>query len=163
MSNDYALIQLKQPVPFSQAIAPVCLPMNDQENFANDIGTIVGWGITELGQLSSVLREAEVFILSNITCYETLKPYGILPDANIICIQGSPQGVNQTTCNGDSGGPLMVQKNGKFIHVGLTSYGLSAECSTDLPTMFARTTSILEWISAVISSTSNLWQYVDCS
>ena len=154
LSNDYALIELKQAVPFSQAIAPVCLPMNDQENFANDIGTIVGWGITELGQLSSVLREAEVFILSNITCYETLKPYGILPDANIICIQGSPQGVNQTTCNGDSGGPLMVQKNGKFIHVGLTSYGLSAECSTDLPTMFSRTTSILEWISAVISSTS---------
>ena len=57
LSNDYALIELKQPVPFSQAIAPVCLPMNDQENFANDIGTIVGWGITELGQLSSVLRE----------------------------------------------------------------------------------------------------------
>ena len=57
LSNDYALIELKQPVPFSLAIAPVCLPMNDQENFANDIGTIVGWGITELGQLSSVLRE----------------------------------------------------------------------------------------------------------
>ena len=83
-----------------------------------------------------------------------------MADANIICIQGSPQGVNQTTCNGDSGGPLMVQKNGKFIHVGLTSYGLSAECSTDLPTMFSRTTSILEWISAVISSTNILWKNI---
>ena len=61
LSNDYALIELKQAVPFSQAIAPVCLPMNDQENFANDIGTIVGWGITELGQLSSVLREVLIY------------------------------------------------------------------------------------------------------
>ena len=61
MSNDYALVQLKQSVPFSQAIAPVCLPMNDQETFANDIGTVVGWGITELGQLSSVLREVLIY------------------------------------------------------------------------------------------------------
>ena len=63
MSNDYALVQLKQLVPFSQAISPVCLPMNPQENFANDIGTIVGWGITELGQLSSVLREVVLIYL----------------------------------------------------------------------------------------------------
>ena len=119
--------------------------------------------------------QAQVYTLTNITCFEILKTFGVPIDSAIICTQGSPQGVTQTTCSGDSGGPLMVQRNGtpcsnfvnaqlfshvpisgKFVHVGLTSFGLSLECTNDTPTMFARTTSILDWISATVSSSKDI-------
>ena len=139
------------------------------------------WGISKCSQIQDLLfidyvqLQAQVFTLTNITCFEILKTFGVPIDSAIICTQGSPQGVTQTTCSGDSGGPLMVQRNGtmcsnfvyaqiislvpisgKFVHVGLTSFGLSLECTNDTPTMFARTTSILDWISATVSSSTDL-------
>ena len=57
LSNDFALLQLETPVPFSQAVSAVCLPTNAQETFANEVATISGWGVTETGQISNVLRE----------------------------------------------------------------------------------------------------------
>ena len=139
------------------------------------------WGISKCSQIQDLLfidyvqLQAQVFTLTNITCFEVLKTFGVPIDSAIICTQRSPQGVTQTTCSGDSGGPLMVQRNGtmcfnlvnaqlislvhisgKFVHVGLTSFGLSLECTNDTPTMFARTTSILDWISATVSSSKDV-------
>jgi trypsin len=69
----------------------------------------------------------------------------------MICAYSGPKGT-ESTCNGDSGGPLVVQRGGKYVHVGLTSFGL-VDCTSPFPTVYARTTYVLDWISAVISST----------
>ena len=56
-SGDFALLRLKSSVPFSKSISPICLPNNSEENFMNEVGTAIGWGQTEQGDVSSVLRE----------------------------------------------------------------------------------------------------------
>ena len=52
---------------------------------------------------------------------------------------------------GDSGSPLMILKNGKFVHVGLTSFSLS-DCSAPFPAVYSRTTYYLDWIMAAITN-----------
>ena len=56
-SGDFALLRLKNSVPFSKSVSPICLPQHSDESFTNEVGTTVGWGQTEQGDISSVLRE----------------------------------------------------------------------------------------------------------
>ena len=53
--------------------------------------------------------------------------------------------------SGDSGSPLMILKDGKFVHVGLTSFSLS-DCSAPFPAVYSRTTYYLDWIMAAITN-----------
>ena len=41
----------------------------------------------------------------------------------MICTFKGPTG-QETTCTGDSGGPLMVRRSGRFVLVGATSFSL---------------------------------------
>ena len=72
LSNDFALLQLETSVPFSQAVSAVCLPTNAQETFANEVATISGWGITETGQISNVLREVYRNVLKFKTSFSLI-------------------------------------------------------------------------------------------
>ena len=45
----------------------------------------------------------------------------------------------------------MILKDGKFVHVGLTSFSLS-DCSAPFPAVYSRTTYYLDWIMAAITN-----------
>ena len=64
LTGDLALVQLNQPVPFSQRISTVCLPSLNQtsESFARQDATVIGWGQTENGTASAVLRHVSFFL-----------------------------------------------------------------------------------------------------
>ena len=47
---------------------------------------------------------------------------------------------------GDSGGALVVQKDGGFVQIGVVSFGLTGGCASGAPTGFARVTSFVNWI-----------------
>ena len=49
-------------------IIPICLPDNDNR-LVGQVGTVTGWGrLSEYGQISPVLREAKLPIISNSKC-----------------------------------------------------------------------------------------------
>lgn len=49
------------------------------------------------------------------------------------------------TCNGDSGGPLICDDDGRPVIYGVTSHGF--ECArTGYPTIFAKVSAALDWI-----------------
>ena len=55
--GDIALIKLNSPVS-SDLISPLCLPWSFRnETFQEKVGVTIGWGVTENGQTSSVLRK----------------------------------------------------------------------------------------------------------
>ena len=56
-------------IPFSQPnIIPICLPDNDNR-LVGQVGTVTGWGrLSEFGQISPVLREVKLPIISNSKC-----------------------------------------------------------------------------------------------
>ena len=65
---DIALLEMQSPVSFQPNIIPICLPSTDS-SLVGQIGTVTGWGrLSEFGQISPVLREVKLPIISNSKC-----------------------------------------------------------------------------------------------
>jgi secreted trypsin-like serine protease len=61
-----------------------------------------------------------------------------------ICVAGDE---GKSICSGSLGGPLVVERNGKPVQVGVASF-YSGNCATDQPSGFTRLTykPIYDWI-----------------
>jgi trypsin len=118
--GDIALIRLSRPVRLAKNVSPICLP-SKKYDFSNATLIAAGWGRTvslDESSASEVLREIttktgkcipETFGVDKKIC--TFNPTG--------GVGGGPA----SSCRGDSGTPLMLVDNGKFVAVGVTSYG----------------------------------------
>ena len=63
---DIALLEMQSPVSFQPNIIPICLPEDTDDNLVGRTGTVTGWGRrTEFGNISPVLREVHLPIISN--------------------------------------------------------------------------------------------------
>lgn len=113
-----AVLKLAKPVPdaVTVTLADGSLEMERGQRLK-----VVGWGKTEAGQSSQVLEHADV---------EHMAPNQCPADYNDVMCAGNT-GAN--TCNGDSGGPLLMEdpKSGDWVQVGITSHG--PDCLTGNP------------------------------
>lgn len=143
--NDVALIQLPSPVDFTPEIQPICLAPSTEEDHANDILHISGWGKPSdaAGGISPVLREVNVTCITNAECAAT---YGATITDGNICVDTTG---GKGSCNGDSGGPLSFVNGGVYNQVGIVSFGSSAGCEVGLPAGFSRVSYFADWISSV--------------
>ena len=55
--GDIAILKLERKVDFGPKVGPVCLPDMPSESFAGMVGTAAGWGVTETGDPSDLLKE----------------------------------------------------------------------------------------------------------
>jgi hypothetical protein len=112
--DDVAVLTLTQPLP-SAYPAITLTGQNDSSPYAAGTNaTIVGYGITTAGASDvGVLRQATVPIQSDATC-AVMTGY----QANRMTCAGFPAG-GIDTCNGDSGGPLLVNN----VEAGITDWG----------------------------------------
>lgn len=85
-------------------ITPALLPRDVSQDYLGNTTLVSGWGrpSDSVGTISPVLREVTSYVVSNYAC--RLAYLGLLEESHI-CISG---GGGVGTCNGDSGGPLMV-------------------------------------------------------
>ncbi|XP_050354197.1 melanization protease 1-like [Nymphalis io] len=143
--NDIALLRLKEPIDFGHKnVAPICLPVLSKlrnVTLVGKVGTIAGWGTTEDGTKSFPLRKVDIPILPTSACYEQNPE----TTPNQFCAGE----LGKDSCNGDSGGPLMVenQVNGKFkmIQYGIVSYGPKI-CGSAAPGVYTNLVSYMDWI-----------------
>lgn len=144
--NDVAVVQMPNAVNLVPGfIRPAILPSgSDTGDFSGELGVISGWGVFDdaIGQASDVLRFVYDNIMTNTLC--SVRFPGIIQPSNI-CVTGTN---GRGACSGDSGGPLTVQRGGESMHVGIVSFGLALGCERAWPSVFARTTSFLDWINA---------------
>lgn len=145
-ANDVALLRLSEPVEARNLIA--LAPKNSTKfDRPNRKALIAGWGA--VAQQPNVYPDraewAGVRVLSNQEC-NRLWDGGILP--SMVCAGQLPK----TTCSGDSGGPLFVRAQGRYVQIGVTSFG-SYTCG-ELPSVFGRVSSppIANFIEATIAS-----------
>ena len=121
----------------------MCLPETKDNDFSHRWATITGWGRTipwnatwqaqPKNDYQCKLMESEVKLLEHSECQDSY-PHAFDEDINSkIC--GFRNGTN--TCKGDSGGPVVVEENGKVVLVGIVSYGV-AGCDPSQPMVYAR-------------------------
>ncbi len=119
--NDLALLQLVTPVND----LPIALLTPDRRALEShgQPATVIGWGVTEQGSASDLLRQVTVPLVDLRTCRQS---YGIFNEKvsdNMICAGSKSGGID--SCQGDSGGPLMVfdERAAQWMQVGIVSWG----------------------------------------
>jgi len=140
INNDYAIVTLSTPVTIGTRANFACLPTSEMGgSFLDDkTMTVSGWGRLGGGQSAPVkLYTVDLPGVSAAKCTFRITD-------QMLC--AGRTGANKVgACNGDSGGPLTYNNDGKATLVGVVSWG-SRSC--DANTIFARVTEVLPWIES---------------
>ncbi|XP_053688589.1 uncharacterized protein LOC128737873 [Sabethes cyaneus] len=121
--HDVALLLLSSKAELSDFIRPIDVGYGESpwiEFLAGYLGTVVGWGFTEMDALSNVLMVAQMPIVRYTDCIESNPDlFGRLIHAGMYCA-GAQNGTS--VCNGDSGGGMYVYQNDKWLLRGIVSF-----------------------------------------
>ncbi|KAL0270397.1 UNVERIFIED_CONTAM: hypothetical protein PYX00_007822 [Menopon gallinae] len=147
--NDIGLIRLQRDIIFNQAVRPICLPIGRTQQLKSLDGqkvTVTGWGTTEFGTNSPILKKVDLPIVPISRCARIYNT-SVQITAQHICAGGS-QG--KDSCAGDSGGPLqnLAQKAGELVYIqyGVVAFGPRHCGSWGMPGVYTRVGYYMEWI-----------------
>jgi trypsin len=150
LQGDAAILVLSQPAPSGAAPIAVASTADAALYAAGLPATILGWGVTSSGpdaQSPDILQTAGVSVQSNATC-SAAGARSFHPGFDLCT---AAPGFSPSTCNGDSGSPLVESTASGPVEIGITSYGIGT-CATS-PDYFVRVSSIQSWIASVIAGT----------
>lgn len=135
ISNDLALLHLATPAP-QEPMRIVASGAAESALWAGGVqATVIGWGVTNptTGTQATNLVEAQIPMVSDSSCLGAWTAANFSP-SSMVCAGGA----SIDTCGGDSGGPLMVPRNGYFTLAGVTSWGFDPCGQPGFPGVYAR-------------------------
>ncbi|KAK1942346.1 Trypsin 3A1 [Phytophthora citrophthora] len=139
-SNDFAILQLQKPSSFR----PVALASaGDSDVYDGQEATKMGWDDTGgVDTMAYELMRQDVQLISNTKCMKEVNV-----DESMLCSSGS---VNETSCTGDYGGPVVVERPNGDVLVGTVSWG--ADCGKlGYPSVYSRVSSVRTWIDSIVN------------
>lgn len=147
---DIALIEIVEPLEFSQSIQSIGLPNTNESIPDNTMCFVSGWGTSHSFLVfmfrRTELRAVEVPIVDQKTCEANYERAGIEITPRMMCA-GYEKG-GKDSCQGDSGGPLAcpsTQQNANTTLFGIVSWG--NECAEPyFPGVYSRVPVFREWI-----------------
>lgn len=141
--GDMAVVHLATEVVDLPAIRISASPLHDHAEERR----VIGWGRTEDGPpgddsaLPAELHELNVALIPDAHC--ATGPAPIEPGAELCAAPpGQPGGV----CYGDSGGPLLVRREGKWFLEGIVSRGATEQQCAQDKGIFTDASDYLEWV-----------------
>ncbi|CAH0728252.1 unnamed protein product, partial [Brenthis ino] len=149
--NDIAILRVNKEIDFSfKNVKPICLPIWKElrnVSLSGKRATVAGWGVTETGKASNILQKVTVPIMAEANCAEFLGRYS---DPREHTLKNFCAGeIGKDSCNGDSGGPLMLfevyKDNYRMIQYGIVSYG-PIQCGSASPGVYTDITKYMKWI-----------------
>ncbi|XP_050397260.2 serine protease 1 [Patella vulgata] len=149
-ANDIALVKLERSVPSGvsySAIRRIKLPVQGDNSFPSVGQTCVakGWGCTHNGEgPSSVARELELPIYGDSQCRHQ---YQLNTMSKRICAGYRNGGVG--VCAGDSGSPLVCERDGDYVLVGIVSF-TSRDDPELYPAVSTRVSDYVQWINTTL-------------
>ncbi|CAB3261925.1 unnamed protein product [Arctia plantaginis] len=148
---DLALLRFYEPVTFQPNILPICVPDND-DDYVGQTAYVTGWGrLFDEGPLPSVLQEVQVPIINNTACEAMYQAAGYnehIPNI-FICAGRSKGGAD--SCEGDSGGPMVLrrQRDDRFVLGGIISWGIGC-AEPNQPGVYTRISEFRDWINQIL-------------
>ncbi|XP_001601179.2 trypsin isoform X2 [Nasonia vitripennis] len=145
---DIALLKLAAPLKFNEYAGPIGLPAQGSE--APGSATLSGWGSvsrTDDRIVPTYLQAATMPVIDLDTCGKMFAAES--PDSRFELSEDNlctgPGFSRLSSCNGDSGGPLIA--GGKIV--GVTSWG-TIPCEGDAPSVYTKVSSFSDWIETTI-------------
>lgn len=147
-ANDIALLELQS----NSAQTPVTIYSGASEQNINPtllglMTTLTGWGLADTPTswyYPSVLQQVELPVVANSYCNNA---FGVTLSSSQIC---AGYNTAKDACGGDSGGPLMLQVDGEWTHVGLVSYGANCKTVQGYYGVYTRTSSFVDFIKQYV-------------
>ncbi|XP_062036909.1 serine protease 27 [Lepus europaeus] len=155
-SADLALVELAEPVTFTNYILPVCVPDSSVVFETRTNCWVTGWGSpSEQDRLPNprILQKLAVPIIDTPKCnllYSKDAEAGFQPktiEDDMLCA-GFAEG-KKDACKGDSGGPLVCLVGQSWLQAGVISWGEGC-ARRNRPGVYVRVTSHHAWIRRVI-------------
>jgi len=153
-NKDLALYLLKKKYKIRESDDTPKLVLN--RDFAvpegGDVLTGIGMGLLaldgELAKLATTLQYVDVPFVTHNTC-NAWWGAGVINKKTMLCA-GYKEG-GKDTCSADSGGPIVLKKEGsnKHYHVGVTSFGEGCALPKS-PGVYARTDHAIDWIKKIV-------------
>ncbi|XP_065215893.1 serine proteinase stubble-like isoform X2 [Planococcus citri] len=147
---DLALLRFYEPVQFQPNIVPICVP-EDDTNFVGSSAFVTGWGrLYEDGPLPTILQEVSVPVINNSVCESMYQSAGYIEHIpNIFICAGWKKG-GFDSCEGDSGGPMVIQRPDKrWLLAGIISWGIGC-AEPNQPGVYTRISAFRDWINQIL-------------
>ncbi|XP_041378881.1 uncharacterized protein LOC121391255 [Gigantopelta aegis] len=130
-NNDIVLFELDRPVVFNDVILPICLeklPFVEELLKSGRLGMVTGCGqLYEDGRSPLYLNEVRIPYVNRNECNRRVVA---IPDAqfteSMICA-GYQRSMHGDACAGDSGGAFVMEYHGRWIQVGIVSWGVGCD------------------------------------
>jgi len=148
--SDIAMLKLSIPLDLTRGRTGPA-PFVEFQGEAPEVGanaTITGWGALVSGGLPSVPNQhkATVFIVSSQACDAAYPSATIVP--TMLCASNEI-GTGAGPCDGDRGGPLIMNDSGKVV--GLISWGFGCAIK-GYPGVYTKLSFYLDWMASVGST-----------
>jgi len=147
---DLALLRFYEPVVFTPNIIPVCIPEDDEDLVGRD-AWVTGWGrLYEDGPLPSKMQKVTLPIINNTECELMYEQAGFREHIPHIFICAGYREGGKDSCEGDSGGPMSVQRqDSRFMLSGVISWGIGC-AEKNQPGVYTRISDFREWINQIL-------------
>ncbi|XP_062957286.1 serine protease 33 [Cynocephalus volans] len=155
--GDLALLQLRRPVPLGARVQPVCLPAPGAWPPPGTPCWVTGWGSLRPGVPLPEWRPLQgvrVLLMDSRACDRLYHVGAGVPQAERIVLPGNLcagflQG-GKDACQGDSGGPLTCVQSGRWILVGVVSWGKGCALPNRLG-VYTNVATYSRWIQVCLS------------
>lgn len=148
--NDIAIMELESEVSREPHIVPICMPMASDLPFEGKTAIVTGWGRLEYGgAVPNILHQVSVPILENSKCQNMFITSGHKKNVRESFLCAGYEEGKKDSCEGDSGGPLMMQREDRrWVLAGTVSHGI--KCAyPNLPGIYMRMSFYKPWIESV--------------
>ncbi len=152
--NDIALVRINGPAMSERPSLIGQARFQDLQSRAfaarDEAVTALGWGVTRPGGDTPAqrLQEVQLDYVRTDSCLSQWGSGNFNTDTMVCADElNPPDGQQQDTCIGDSGGPLFIGRDSDPYIVGLTSYG-QTNCADDLPSVYTNLASQVGFVEA---------------
>ena len=152
-NNDIGLLKLNQTIYYNEGVQPVCLDFLTEWMYLNKTLTAIGWGTTNVThpRPNDQLLKIDLKLVKRSRC-KNETDYSSQPEllTNRMICAVSEFG---DACQGDSGGPLVIYENGKWVQVGIVSWGVGC-ANPNYPGIYTKISPLLPWIYGKTSNST---------
>lgn len=119
------------------------------DTYQNYVGSVPGVGFYQPNVKSQVVRYFEPMVISLQDCHKVWDRWDnfSLDERNICAVDLAN---TYTTCGGDTGSPLVLRENMRYLVLGVHLWS-SSTCKIGFPSVFTRVGAYNQWITDTMS------------